>query len=305
MAAGEVKKSPNDIRLSSSLVVVNAKNEVLLVHRSPDSKAFAGVHVFPGGNFDKAQDESVQMTAIRETFEEAGVLLASSSKSSTNVLSLELDTARKAIHSQKLPFASFLSQNNLEADTASLLPFTQWITPVGPPRRFHAHFFVTFLPTAPHTGAESGDHRHSLPTPDGGLEVVSARFVHPLDALAEFAQGKIALMPPQFYILTTLAPLLSTRVHTREQRQQVQRLSGSMFGRMVMNPRMLPPKEGEDRNGRAVLTYEGDEERGGKPGRLHRSLVRMGKGGVPSEVVLLRNFDILTEVDWSPPSAKL
>jgi hypothetical protein len=79
------------------------------------------------------------MTAIRETFEESGLLLASLSPTSAP-LPLEeeeeevLEEARNEIHQQKLLFQDFLQSKNLEANVGSLLPFTQWITPVGPPR---------------------------------------------------------------------------------------------------------------------------------------------------------------------------
>ncbi|TFY73447.1 hypothetical protein EWM64_g10564, partial [Hericium alpestre] len=129
-------------RPSASLIVVNAANEVLLVHRNPEATAFGGVHVrgfpfdalppqsyelsppyqvFPGGNFDPAQDASYQMTAIRETFEETGLLLTSSAGA---VDDPTLDTARAAIHAQKLHFGDFLATHQLTADTDALLPFT-------------------------------------------------------------------------------------------------------------------------------------------------------------------------------------
>jgi hypothetical protein len=105
---------------------------------------------------------------------------------------------------------------------------------------------------------------------------VAARFVHPQDALAEFREGKIAFMPPQAYILATLAPILQGRINTAMQREHVEVLSRGMFGRMVINPRRL----GEDANGYTILTFEGDETRGGSKGRLHRVLAKVGKGGV-------------------------
>jgi hypothetical protein len=74
------------------------------------------------------------MTAIRETFEESGLLLASSPSSASPPLEAILDEARHAIHQQKLLFQNFLQSENLKADVESLLPFTQWITPVGPAR---------------------------------------------------------------------------------------------------------------------------------------------------------------------------
>ena len=76
--------------------------------------------VFPVGNFDKAQDDSLHATAIRETFEETGLLLALSGRES-NVSDAELDTAREAIHVQEQSFRDFLALHNLSLDVSSLL----------------------------------------------------------------------------------------------------------------------------------------------------------------------------------------
>lgn len=73
-------------------------------------------------------------TALRETFEESGLLLATSISLSKQPSDVELDKARHAIHQQRLHFGEFLDSNELRADIDSLLPFTQWVTPIGPPR---------------------------------------------------------------------------------------------------------------------------------------------------------------------------
>ncbi|KAF8892431.1 hypothetical protein BD779DRAFT_1509047 [Infundibulicybe gibba] len=294
------RNSPETPRLSASLVVVNQRNEVLLVHRNPRARFFGGVHVFPGGNFDHAQDDSLAMTAIRETFEESGLLIAS--PSTPDISESVLDKARHAIHEQKLLFRSFLMTHKLNADGDSLLPFTQWVTPVNAPRRFRTQFFVAFLPAAPSTGFSSGAKQDRIPKSDGGQEVISARFLHPEDALAEFREGKITFMPPQYYILSTLAGLLRGRNNNLEQRKQVHTLSRGLFGSMVINPRRLVE---EDAEGRTILTYEGDETRGGPSGRLHRALVKVGKAGITTEIVLQRNFDIFSEIVPQITEAKL
>ena len=143
---------------------------------------------------------------------------------------------------------------------------------LSPHSRFHTRFYITFLPSrqaAAAGGFSSGVAQHRLPTPDGGNEVVEARFVHPQDALAEHRARKIALMPPQHYILTTLADILVGRETTSQQCERVTQLSASAFGRMVIHPQAGK----KDANGRTPLVYEGDEARGGPRGRLHRSLV--------------------------------
>ncbi|KAJ7681765.1 NUDIX hydrolase domain-like protein [Mycena rosella] len=289
--------APPTPRPSASLVIINSRNEVLLVHRNPQARSFGGVHVFPGGNLDTAQDASLEVTAIRETFEEAGILLASGPPPSDAVL----DTARHAIHAGKTPFQTFLAQNGLQADVDALLPFTQWITPVFAPRRFHTNFYVTFLgATASLTGFSSGAKEDRIPTPDGGQEVIAARFLHPDAVLEEFHAGQITIMPPQFYIVRTLAAILRGGATTAEQRARVEALARGAFGQLAFNPRRLGPP---DAKGRVVLTYEGDHTRGGPAGRLHRALVLAGKGGVTSEITLERNFDIFTEIDVDTLSA--
>lgn len=84
-------------------------------------------------------------------------------------------------------------------------------------------------------------------------------------------------MPPQYYIASTLASILDGPTNTAEQRAKVTTLSSGVFGRMVINPRPLPHGAPE---GWSVLTYEGDETRGGAKGRLHRSMVKFVKPGV-------------------------
>ncbi|KAJ3528975.1 hypothetical protein NM688_g7919 [Phlebia brevispora] len=286
-------KPPSTPRLSASVIVVNPRNEILLVHRNPKAGAFAGMHVFPGGNFDQRQDDSLGVTAIRETFEETGLLLASSESGKTPPDSV-LDNARENIHSQKQLFQEFLADNDMVADISALLPFTQWITPPNVPRRFHTHFYVTFLETTPSSSFSSGTKVERIPTPDGGQEVIAARFVQPSTALRECESHKIRLMPPQFYLVTTLASILQGPVNTPEQRHKVHGLSTGAFGRLVINP--MPLRQGAP-EGWSVLTYEGDEARGGKAGRLHRSLVKFAPGNTVTDVVLQRNFDIYTEIE--------
>lgn len=84
------------------------------------------------------------MTAIRETFEETGLLLASvtsesgelplpvlSQSSPPSLSEVALDASRESIHTGRTLFRDFLKQHALSADVKALLPFTEWITPLG------------------------------------------------------------------------------------------------------------------------------------------------------------------------------
>ena len=142
-----------------------------------------------------------------------------------------------------------------------------------PRRRFRTRFFVAFLPEASSSGFSTGDKEERVPTPDGGQEVVSARFIRPETAIAEYREGKITLMPPQFYLLSTLSGILRTPENTAGQREQVVTLSRGLFGHMVINPQLM-----RNEKGRNALTFEGDETRGGSKGRLHRVLIKYDRG---------------------------
>jgi hypothetical protein len=139
-------------------------------------------------------------------------------------------------------------------------------------RRFRTQFFITFLPeTFPPTFPSSQDHEEHIPLTEGDPEVVSARFIHPIDAISQFRQGRIFLMPPQYYILFTLADILRTPRNSVVQREQVRTLSAGAFGRMVVHPEWM---RGAQNEGRKTLVYEGDEV--GKGGV--RSYYRLRKG---------------------------
>jgi 8-oxo-dGTP pyrophosphatase MutT (NUDIX family) len=130
----KAKGPPMEPKPSSSVLLISPTNQVLLLHRVKTSSAFPSAHVFPGGNVDTKHDgvppdpkdpsrhldsKVYRMAAIRETFEESGILLAKK-KGSNTLLSLpdaEREQARKDIHSGKKTFPDWLSSQGGEADT--------------------------------------------------------------------------------------------------------------------------------------------------------------------------------------------
>lgn len=170
-------------------------------------------------------------------------------------------------------------------------------------RRFHTQFYVAFLPAIPSSGFSSGVKQERIPKHgtyfihmamahissaiviciqwilDGGQEVIEARFVHPRTALIEFREGRLNLMPPQYYILSTLADILQGSTNTLTEREKVQILSRGSFGKMVMTPQRYKNLK-EDGKDCVIITLEGDETRGGSDGRLHRVLVKITSDGV-------------------------
>ena len=96
-------------------------------------------------------------------------------------------------------------------------------------------------------------------------------------------------MPPQFYLLTVLSDILegdSVRergLTNQERRQLVEKLSRGAFGSFIFSPTPLKGPEGKREDGKQVLTYEGDEARGGRKGVLHRTIFEPQKGTTVSE----------------------
>jgi 8-oxo-dGTP pyrophosphatase MutT (NUDIX family) len=197
------------VRDAATVLVVRPINpggelEVLLLRRSMSASFLPGAYVFPGGACDEADfgeaamrciigvDEiaaqqatgssngrGIWVTAAREAFEEAGILLAGSDGIAQNYSSLE----RKGVHNGTLPFAEFLTSTGQLLDGRRLLPWGRWITPQGSHRRFDARFFVALCPE----GAQA--------SPDGS-ETTEARWMTPLGALQAGEAGKLLLITP-------------------------------------------------------------------------------------------------------------
>ena len=151
--------------------------EVFMVVRHHKIDFASGALVFPGGSVDPGDftvaadpahwtadatlDErgrALRVAAIRETFEECGVLLARPRGSTALV-----DRARCAAIAAKAPgpsFAELLATEDLSLALDALTPFAHWITPPVMPKRFDTHFYIVAAPPdqiALHDGSESVD----------------------------------------------------------------------------------------------------------------------------------------------------
>lgn len=133
-------KSPPLARPSASIILLSPTNQVLLLHRVQTSTAFASAHVFPGGNLSAFHDGAIpapedaarhadglpyRLGAIRETFEESGILLARRAGGNGNGALLNLpvserDRARKAIYENEISFGAWLESVGGVADTGML-----------------------------------------------------------------------------------------------------------------------------------------------------------------------------------------
>lgn len=212
----ETERPPRD---AASLVLLrdgSAGLEVLLLRRHADSRVMGGVHVFPGGKLDPTDcspdalaaldlaaeqllarlDEpaltpekaaGLHLAALRETFEEAGLLLAESADSAARQALADRQAGGEAL-------ADAMAALGLRWQASAILPWSRWITPRHPASgaAFDTRFFLARLPA----GQEA---RHD------GYETTEAVWLAPRQALTLHAEHRLELVPPQLMSLVKLA----------------------------------------------------------------------------------------------------
>lgn len=178
--------------------------EVFMVVRHHAIAFAAGALVFPGGRVEEADHElasrgddcpnpdgldtealAFRIAAIRETFEECGVLLARPRGSSklidaTTLKRLE-DQHRAALNAGSIDFDAVLDSEGLAPAPDLLVHFAHWITPSQQPKRYDTHFFLAEAPAA------------HLAVHDGG-EAVDSIWTTPAQALADTEAGRFKLI---------------------------------------------------------------------------------------------------------------
>lgn len=136
MSSGYGPPAPKEVavaRPSSSVLLISPKNEILLLHRVRGASSFASAHVFPGGNVDSFHDGQepassdsarhvdgpvYRRAAIRETFEESGILLARNNGFGRliEVDDVEREEGRRLVHEGKVSFEKWLASKGGRAD---------------------------------------------------------------------------------------------------------------------------------------------------------------------------------------------
>ena len=184
--------------------------EVLMLRRVAAMKFAPGAYVFPGGSVDPADYDapvgwhgpdpaefgarlgaSAEMAralvcaAVRETFEEAGVLLAGAPDggpvADPSGPSWEAD--RAALVAGAVTLAELLSRRGLVLRADLLVPWARWITPEGEPRRFDARFFAAALPAGQRATGHAAESDHIA-------------WLRPGDAIESARAGQISMLPP-------------------------------------------------------------------------------------------------------------
>lgn len=214
---------PAQPKLASTVMLVRDDEgplEVFMLRRA-SSMAFApSMHVFPGGGVERrdAEDElpwagpaveewaevfgtdeaSARMlvaAAIREIFEETGVLLASPASGEAETAHLDAAVAadlRGRLVRHEVGFGQVLLEHHLVLRSDLLRYRAHWITPEVEPRRYDTRFFVAALPPGQDPDGETS-------------EADLSEWVHPRDVLGAFGDGDVMLMPPTLVCLEQLA----------------------------------------------------------------------------------------------------
>ena len=192
--------------------------EVFMLRRTANAAFGAGMYVFPGGRVDgvdgaddiapfcrglddvgASQQLGVDhgglaywVAAVRECFEEAGVLLAE--RRDGGALELRNED-RYEIHDRdsSLSLVELCRRDDLVLDLSTTFYVDHWITPIGEQRRFDTRFFLAEMPTGQ-------DPLHD------DKETVDSLWVRPEDALRLQAAGELMMMPPTMANLRFLEP---------------------------------------------------------------------------------------------------
>lgn len=219
---------PEDVPVRDASTVMllrdgDAGIEVCLVQRNLNSDFVGGAHVFPGGGVDDADglpeiealchglDDAEAsrrlgtdrgglafwVAAIRESFEEAGVLLARGSDGSPLDLTSpdrasRYSSLRREVDEGRMSMVELAMGEGLNLDVGALHYFSRWITPLGSHRRYDTRFFVAAAPE----GQEVTEDRR---------ELIDAQWFTPAEALSRHDSGEIVLIFPTLRTLVALA----------------------------------------------------------------------------------------------------
>ncbi len=218
------------IRDAATVLILDEQPDlhVLMLQRNARSIFVGNMWVFPGGAVDledasrQADDTVAGLTdaeasrrlgitkggiafwvaALRETFEEAGVLLAHAARDegaapskiidlSAPEVSERFESYRSEVNAGERDFITTMVSEGLHLDGNNVHFVGRWITPEGPPRRYDTRFFVTTMPTA------------QVPLHDND-EAVGHRWVRASDAISMNERGEMVMMTPTIGMLKRL-----------------------------------------------------------------------------------------------------
>lgn len=191
--------------------------EAFLLRRVAAMAFAGGMTVFPGGGVDPRDDDpalawvgpepgwwaerlgtpvglarALVCAAVRETFEESGVLLAGPDPDTVVADTAPYAAARRALVDREHSLAEFLTDAGLVLRADLLRPWAHWVTPPEEPRRYDTRFFLAELPAGQRADGATTEADH-------------AGWRSPADAIADWRAGRTGLLPPTWVTLSELA----------------------------------------------------------------------------------------------------
>lgn len=209
------RATPAEPRNAATVVLMRAGSlgpEVYLLRRQVSMEFAAGMCVFPGGGVDPRDfdhtvawagpspsewaarlgvEESLARAlvcaAVRETFEESGVLLAGASPESVvaDTTGDDWERDRAALEARELAFTEFLDQRGLVLRTDLLGVWSGWLTPAFEPKRYRTWFFAAVLP-------------EGQITRDVSTESSSVTWLPAIGAVETVERGDMFMLPPTY-----------------------------------------------------------------------------------------------------------
>jgi 8-oxo-dGTP pyrophosphatase MutT (NUDIX family) len=214
-AYADGSREPAEPRNAATVVLMRPGTEgpeVYLLRRQTSMAFAGGMCVFPGGGVDprdfdhaiawtgpaptewgsrlgtdEATARALVCAAVRETFEESGVLLAGDSPDTVvaDTTGEDWEADRAALEARELAFTEFLDRRGLVLRTDLLGVWGAWLTPIFEPRRYRTWFFVADLPEGQRTR-------------DVSTESDEVTWLPAMQAVEQVEQERILMMPPTY-----------------------------------------------------------------------------------------------------------
>ena len=226
------KYDPEEVEIRPAATVMLIADrpdlQVFMMERNANIVFAGGMWVFPGGRVDatdsplkfqslsthRSDEEASSLmklekgglayyiAAIRESFEEAGILLALD-KDSHEPLSLagkqnsaRFNIHRNSVNAAERDFLEIIEEENLILDAGAMHYIARWITPLGPPRRYDTRFFISRMP------------ENQIPLHDDN-ELVHSEWISPQEILNKVEAEEMVLMSPTLRMIRSLAKFKS------------------------------------------------------------------------------------------------
>ncbi|MBV1878166.1 MAG: NUDIX hydrolase [Pseudomonadales bacterium] len=219
---------PLPVRPAATVLLIDDRPDlkVFIMKRNPKHVFGPGMWVFPGGAVDSADhhkdfstlrhnhqtvdntnlinsdiittDLAYQIAAIREVFEEAGILIAAYDQAGNPLSLLETEQTtrfqrhRDAVNDNSANFRQIINTEKLQLNLSKLHYIARWITPVGATRRFDARFFIALMPSN-----QTADHDNN--------ELIQSDWLSPASILSKHSGGELQLMAPTLRMIQSLA----------------------------------------------------------------------------------------------------